>query len=31
VSTKLEMICASLNATYETKGTTILIDGQGCN
>lgn len=28
---KLEMICTSLNATYEVKGTTILISGRGCH
>lgn len=28
---KLEMICTSLNATYERKGTIILINGKGCN
>ncbi len=28
---KLEAICQSLNATYEIKGTKILIRGKGCN
>lgn len=27
---KLEMICTSLGASYEIKGTTILISGRGC-
>ncbi len=28
--TKLDLICASLNAAYEIKGTSILISGKGC-
>ncbi|MBL7814764.1 MAG: FecR family protein [Saprospiraceae bacterium] len=28
--TKLDLICATLNATYEIKGTNILISGKGC-
>ncbi|MFK7982759.1 MAG: FecR family protein [Saprospiraceae bacterium] len=28
---KLEMICTPLNATFDVKGTTILINGRGCN
>ena len=28
---KIEMICVALNASYEVKGTTILINGRGCN
>ncbi len=28
---KLEMICTPLNATFGVKGTTILIEGRGCN
>lgn len=28
---QLEMICRSLNASYEVKGTNILISGKGCN
>ena len=28
--TKLELICATLNAAYEVKGTSILISGKGC-
>lgn len=28
--TKLEIICAAVGATYEVKGTTILINGKGC-
>lgn len=27
---KLALICGSLNATFEIKGTTILISGRGC-
>lgn len=29
--TKLDLICATLNASYEIKGTSILISGKGCN
>jgi transmembrane sensor len=29
--TKLDLICATLNATYAIKGTSILISGKGCN
>lgn len=28
---KLEMICQSIGATYEIKGTAILIKGKGCD
>jgi transmembrane sensor len=28
--TKLDLICATLNATYDVKGTSILISGKGC-
>lgn len=28
--TKLDLLCASLNATYEVRGTKILIMGSGC-
>lgn len=28
--TKLDIICAAVGATYEVKGTTILINGKGC-
>ena len=28
---KLELICQSIGATYEIKGTAILIKGKGCN
>lgn len=28
---KLDIICQSLNASYETRGTKILISGKGCN
>jgi transmembrane sensor len=28
--TKLDLLCASLNATYEVRGTKILIMGKGC-
>jgi transmembrane sensor len=28
---KLELICRSIRATYEIKGTAILIKGKGCN
>lgn len=28
--TKLDLICATLNASYEVKGTSILISGKGC-
>ena len=28
---KLEMICESIRASYEIKGTAILIKGKGCN
>jgi transmembrane sensor len=28
---KLDFICQSINATYEIKGTRILIRGKGCN
>ena len=28
--TKLDIICAAIGATYEVKGTTILINGKGC-
>jgi transmembrane sensor len=28
--TKLDLVCASLNAVYEVKGTSILISGKGC-
>lgn len=28
---KLEFICTSLNATFDVQGTTILINGRGCN
>ena len=28
--TKLDIICAAVGATYEVKGTTILISGKGC-
>ncbi len=28
--TKLDLLCASLNATYEVRGTKILIMGRGC-
>ncbi|MEA5257998.1 FecR family protein [Arcicella aquatica] len=27
---KLEIICATINGSYETKGTVILISGRGC-
>ena len=29
--TKLDLLCASLNATYEVRGTKILIMGHGCS
>lgn len=29
--TALEIICKTINAKYETKGTSILIFGKGCN
>ncbi len=29
--TALEIICKTINAKYETKGTSILISGKGCN
>ena len=29
--TKLDLICASLNATYDIKGTSILMSGKGCD
>jgi transmembrane sensor len=28
--TKMDLICATLNASYEVKGTSILISGKGC-
>ncbi len=28
--TKLDLLCASLNSTYEVRGTKILIMGKGC-
>jgi ferric-dicitrate binding protein FerR (iron transport regulator) len=28
--TKLDLLCSSLNATYEVRGTKILIMGSGC-
>ena len=28
--TKLDLLCASLNSTYEVRGTKILIMGRGC-
>ncbi|MBA4851409.1 FecR family protein [Emticicia sp. BO119] len=28
--TKLDIICAAIGATYEVKGTTILLSGMGC-
>ncbi|WP_128548298.1 FecR family protein [Larkinella soli] len=28
--TQLELICKSLNAKYETRGTSIFINGKGC-
>ncbi|GAB4024132.1 FecR family protein [Spirosoma koreense] len=28
--TQLDIICAALKATYEVKGTTILLSGKGC-
>ena len=28
--TKLDLLCAALNATYEVRGTKILIIGRGC-
>ncbi len=28
--TKLNLICATLNATFDIKGTSILISGKGC-
>lgn len=27
---KLDMICTSLNATFDVQGTTILVNGRGC-
>jgi transmembrane sensor len=29
--TKLDLLCASLNSTYEVRGTKILIMGNGCH
>lgn len=29
--TKLDILCKSINATYEIKGVTILIRGNGCS
>lgn len=29
--TKLDMLCSSVNATYEVRGTRILISGKGCS
>lgn len=29
--TKLELICKSIEASYEVKGTTVFIKGEGCN
>ncbi|MEI7736743.1 MAG: DUF4974 domain-containing protein, partial [Ferruginibacter sp.] len=29
--TKLDVICQAVGATYEVKGTKILIKGKGCN
>lgn len=29
--TKLDLICSSINATYEVRGTRILISGKGCS
>ena len=28
---KLRMVCKSVNATYELRGTTLFINGDGCN
>lgn len=28
--TQLDIICRSINATYQVKGTTILLSGKGC-
>ena len=28
--TKLDLLCAAVNATYEVRGTRILISGNGC-
>lgn len=28
--TKLDLVCSALNATYEVRGTKILISGNGC-
>ncbi len=28
---KLDLLCASLNATYEVRGTKILVSGSGCH
>lgn len=28
--TKLDLLCSSVNATYEVRGTRILISGKGC-
>jgi transmembrane sensor len=28
--TKLDLLCASLNASYEVRGTKILVSGNGC-
>lgn len=29
--TQLELLCSSINATYEVRGTRILISGKGCS
>lgn len=29
--TKLDLLCASLNASYEVRGTKILVSGTGCS
>ncbi|KQS33863.1 FecR family protein [Dyadobacter sp. Leaf189] len=29
--TKLDLLCASVNASYEVRGTRILISGKGCS
>jgi transmembrane sensor len=29
--TKLDLLCSSVNASYEVRGTSILVSGHGCN
>ena len=31
LNAQLELVCAAIQGSYEVKGTTILIDGKGCN